>query len=296
MAKRNKPAGEADDSQNEFDFEESGNGNDALGASDGAGAFAPGEWPRLEKRPGLNERGAAGGENPEMTVPTLELSGSWGSADDMPPGAGVSMRSYRLRRILALAAAVALSAALGAIAGSVITTGLGSSMAAASKGEASTQVALARMEQEVGALRMAVETATRNSQAKTARIAERLDRSERAQAAPLARIAKISEAVERLERRSAPAKMAAVTGANAGDVTGSIGAPKVSAPATKPANVINGWTLHDVYDGAALIKGRAGLIEVWPGDMLPQIGRVEAIRKQDGHWIVVTSRGIIVDR
>lgn len=295
MAKRNKPASDADQSQNELDFEQSGY-DGTIDAPADAGASSEAEWPRLEKRPGLSDRNRSERAIPHIAVPSLELNGSWNAAGDMPPGAGATMRRFRIRRIAALAATVALSAALGALAGSMITNSLGTSMAAGTKGEASTQLALARMEQEVTALRTAVETATRDAQSKTARIAARLDRNERAQAEPLAKLAKIGEAVARLERRGARTTAAAATAAGAGDVTGSIGAPKVAAPNTKPANIIKGWTLQDVYDGVALIKGRAGLVEVWPGDTLPQVGRVQAIRKQDGHWIVVTSRGIIVDR
>ena len=37
-----------------------------------------------------------------------------------------------------------------------------------------------------------------------------------------------------------------------------------------------------------------GVIEVDQGDMIPGIGRVDAIKKQDGRWVVVTSKGLIV--
>ena len=37
-----------------------------------------------------------------------------------------------------------------------------------------------------------------------------------------------------------------------------------------------------------------GVIEVEPGDVVPGLGRIEAIRRQDGHWVVVTSKGLIV--
>jgi hypothetical protein len=43
-----------------------------------------------------------------------------------------------------------------------------------------------------------------------------------------------------------------------------------------------------------LIQGRIGLIEVEVGDPLPGGGRVEAIRRQDGRWVVVTSKGLIL--
>jgi hypothetical protein len=52
--------------------------------------------------------------------------------------------------------------------------------------------------------------------------------------------------------------------------------------------------VRSVYDGAALIQGRIGMIEVEVGDPLPGGGRVEAIKRQDGHWVVVTSKGLIL--
>jgi hypothetical protein len=38
------------------------------------------------------------------------------------------------------------------------------------------------------------------------------------------------------------------------------------------------------------------LIQVMPGDSLPGVGRVESIKRQDGRWVVVTSKGLIVTR
>ena len=54
--------------------------------------------------------------------------------------------------------------------------------------------------------------------------------------------------------------------------------------------------LREVADGGALIEGRRGIYEVYPGDPVPGLGRVDAIRKQDGRWVVVTSKGLIVAR
>ena len=59
-------------------------------------------------------------------------------------------------------------------------------------------------------------------------------------------------------------------------------------------SVVPGWVVRSVYDGMALIQGRIGLIEVEVGDPLPGGGRVEAIRRQDGRWVVVTSKGLIL--
>ena len=87
-----------------------------------------------------------------------------------------------------------------------------------------------------------------------------------------------------------------------------VGRPAVAAPPTQPASepakasaarpaVLDGWKVRSVYNGAALIQGRfGGLIEVEPGDNFPGLGRIETIRRQDGRWVVVTSRGMIVAR
>ena len=59
---------------------------------------------------------------------------------------------------------------------------------------------------------------------------------------------------------------------------------------------VEGWVLRDVANGSALIEGRRGMYEVFAGDPVPGLGRVDAIRKQDGRWVVVTSKGLIVAR
>lgn len=116
--------------------------------------------------------------------------------------------------------------------------------------------------------------------------------AENAAKANAGKIAKFSETLDRLR---------------AADATGSIPAP-APTPA-KPAQVqakpalqiarlptLEGWTVRDVFNGGALVEGRAGIFEVYAGDPLPGVGRVDAIRRQDGRWVVVTSRGLIVAR
>ena len=64
-------------------------------------------------------------------------------------------------------------------------------------------------------------------------------------------------------------------------------------PTTLKPPAVPGFVLRRVYDGAALIEGRDGIIEVEPGMVAPGLGRVEAIKREDGRWIVVTARGIV---
>ena len=216
-----------------------------------------------------------------IKVPAFVADNLW-HGTGMPPFGTTPVRSFRLKRLLALGLTVAFAAALGALAGSLATAGLS---APGSEQVSSMKLALERMGIELGALRASVDTSAQDVHARTARIAERLDRSERAQAEPATKLAKITEAIERLERRTQSAQASA---AAAADVTGSIGDPK------KPG-IVSGWGLYQVRHGIALIEGRDGIIEVEPGDMLPGLGRVDAIRKQDGRWVVVTQRGLIVE-
>jgi hypothetical protein len=58
--------------------------------------------------------------------------------------------------------------------------------------------------------------------------------------------------------------------------------------------VVPGWGVRDVYRGAALLQSRAGgMIEVEAGDVVPGLGRIDGIRREGGHWVVITSRGMI---
>jgi hypothetical protein len=117
----------------------------------------------------------------------------------------------------------------------------------------------------------------------------------------MAKLAKLSEAVDKLRTTPAQATTtAAATPAAAREVTGSVTPTAAAATAPKPEvgrlPVVDGWALRDVGNGGALIEGRGGIYEVYAGDPVPGLGRVDAIRKQDGRWVVVTSRGLIVSR
>jgi hypothetical protein len=111
---------------------------------------------------------------------------------------------------------------------------------------------------------------------------------ERAQAEPAAKIVKISEALERIDRRTRDIP----------DLGPSLPEQRIPPPTPikeiSRMSVVPGWVVRSVYDGAALIQGRIGMIEVEVGDPLPGGGRVEAIKRQDGHWVVVTSKGLIL--
>jgi hypothetical protein len=203
------------------------------------------------------------------------------SADETP----------HVSRFTLLAAALALAAALGAMIGALAAYGLArpanTAVAAGRTGLEEVQALKENVVQtrvELAALKLSIDSANRNAAAQFTRISERIDRVERAQAEPAAKLAKAVDALERLSRGEAAPK----------DVTGSVLPPPAAVnQATKPG-AIDGWVVRDVHRGTALIEGRMGLIEVDQGDVVPGLGRVDAIRRQDGRWVVVTSKGLIM--
>ncbi len=58
--------------------------------------------------------------------------------------------------------------------------------------------------------------------------------------------------------------------------------------------IVNGYRVRDVYQGAALIESDGGMIGVEPGEIVPGVGRVIAIKERAGRWVVVTERGEIL--
>jgi hypothetical protein len=213
------------------------------------------------------------------------------------------------RRLSALAAVVALAALAGALGGAMATVGLthfaGGDSAAS--GNLMLEASVARIDADILALKASVEHTTKMGMSQFNKTSDRLDKVEKAQAEPAAKLAKLSEAVDKLRATppAAPVPVAAAPVA-AKEVTGSITPPAATAsapvplPAPKPEiarlPTVEGWVLRDVDNGYALIEGRRGMFEVYAGDPIPGLGRVDAIRKQDGRWVVVTSKGLIVAR
>lgn len=218
------------------------------------------------------------------------------------------------RRMSAMAAVVAIAAGVGAISGALATAGM---MHFAAPAAAPAQVAdtsalessVARIDADLVALKANIEHTSKTGLSQFNRANDRLDKLEKAQAEPMAKLAKLSETVDKLRATPPAAPAQAAAAAPAKETTGSIAPTQVATAAAVPAPApaapktevgrlptIEGWRLRDVANGGALIEGRGGLYEVYAGDPIPGIGRVDAIRRQDGRWVVVTSKGLIVAR
>ena len=165
-----------------------------------------------------------------------------------------------------------------------------SSNVAASGGTQPTKAELT----ELSALKTNLEGTARNLNNQFARLAERLDRIERAEAEPHAKLAHIAEAVDRLEKER-KSELASAAAPAAVETTGTIpNSPSAPAEAKPPEKVLPDWILRAVRGSYALVENRhSGIFEITGGTMLPGLGRVEAITRQDGHWVVVTAHGLI---
>lgn len=237
---------------------------------------------------------------------------SWdGAANDPEPDSAAAAGVLGKRRMSALAAVVALAAVTGALGGALATAGIGHLIGGDGNRAAIAQAhaleeSVMRIDADVAALKISAERAGRQNVSQFSKTSDRLDRIEKAQAEPAAKLAKLSDAVEKL-RVTPPAPpsppAAPVASAPAKEITGSVSAPPaapVPIPAPKPEiarlPTLDGWVLLDVANGGATIEGRNGMFEVYAGDPVPGIGRIDAIRKQDGRWVVVTTKGLIVAR
>jgi hypothetical protein len=269
---------------------------------------AKAETPRVEAKA---EAPKSGGQI--LIMPRDQAwNGDNGESKTQPVGGGI----FGKRRVAALAAVIALAAVAGAIGGALATAGFGRVAGDSPKVASSRALedTIARIDTEVAALRTSLEQTSKHSASQISKTSDRLDKVEKAQVEPAAKLAKLSEAVEKLRTASAATPAAAPVAAAAAapaapaapkESTGSIqtanaAAAPVPVPAPKPEvarlPTVEGWVLRDVGNGSALIEGRQGIFEVYAGDPIPGLGRIDAIRKQDGRWVVVTSRGLIVAR
>ena len=197
----------------------------------------------------------------------------------------------RPRRFALLAACVALSAGLGALGGSFAVAEIGRLLAAPPPPvpppvHADASEDIRALKDSIAQLRGNLKTIGDNVAAVRAGLNASFSSS-------TAQFAKIAEAIEKLEHHQPERHAAAAPPSSPPpESTGSIAAATGAKP-EKPG-VVDGWVLRKAYRGAALVEGRYGIIEIEPGDHLPGVGRVEEIKRQDGRWVVVTPKGLIV--
>jgi hypothetical protein len=172
-------------------------------------------------------------------------------------------------RFLQLAATVAFIAAFSSFVGSVSGAGFAHfyypTVPAAESVQVSADTTLQQLKGELAALKAEVDSTMRGTNGQYSKIADRLDRLDQ--------------------------HFASTT-----DTTGSI-ASSTAAESTQPKindRILQDWAVRDVQNGRALVESRfGGIFDVGAGSVLPGVGRVDSIKRQDGQWLVLTARGTI---
>jgi len=203
-------------------------------------------------------------------------------------GVAASGGSRRFRRLALPAVSLMLAVACGAAAGAAGVLSLGWLTPIFPHGAAAPEVAnlpatIDQMRSDIAGVKASVDAVSRSDTAQFAKLTERFDHLERGQT---------TTKTDATFPKDAPK-----------ETTGSITVPSSTAAAppvppaptvASPTTIVPGWGVRDVYRGVALLQSRAGgMVEVEAGDILPGLGRIDAVRRQDGHWVVITTRGTI---
>ncbi len=184
----------------------------------------------------------------------------------------------RHKRYGMLAASVTFAAALGTVIGALASGGFSAPAkpeVAAIEQNKAMQQSIAKLNKEIAALKTNLDQANKAAHTQIAKISDRLEHQ-------------------------------------AAEITGSIAAPKTVAaapmaepvPLPRPAQrlaaesphipVVTGWTIHDFRNGYVFVANHGEVYQAQLGAPLPGLGPVQSIKRQDGRWMVLTPRGIIV--
>ena len=181
----------------------------------------------------------------------------------------------RHKRYALLAASVAIAAVVGAVTGAATTGGFSKAPpvdVAAIEENKAMQQSVARLTKEITSLKATLDAANRSASSQIAKISERLSRE----------TTNVTGSVP-------PQTQAAPTGPLPA------ARPETAATAMQSRlSIVPDWTIHDTRDGFVYVQGHGDIYQVVPGAPLPGLGPVEQIKRQDGRWLVVTPKGIIV--
>jgi hypothetical protein len=245
--------------------------------------------PELTTPPQIGSRPAAFTPPPEAaatgrTQARIPVAVSGPDAGDaefrVDPSAAAAADAARPAGLFWRAATLGLAACLGAAAGSAGLAAFNAFGSTQRTAQTDSLEDLRALKESVAQLRSHVKVVGENLAAFRVNF-------NAATSAVTTQLGKISEEVEKVERLQAD-RRAASSGPE------SPPAPTPTDTKVQKPPVVEGWVLRSVSDGVALVEGRHGVIEIEPGDSLPGVGRIHEIRRQDGHWVVVTPKGLIV--
>jgi hypothetical protein len=261
-------------------------GGEAAASSSGAPepAQSKSELPSVESPPisPATETPAIATDTP---APAIEpIAAATPTVEPITDAAPVAKPRFVLRprhkRYALLAASVTFAAALGAVVGALASGGYSTPArpdVAAIEQNKAMQQSIARLGEEVTTLKASLEQANKSAHIQIAKISERLEHA-------------------------------------TAEVTGSISAPQTTAPVLTPLpsprptpriaavepppparpSVVAGWTIRDTRNGYVYVENHGELYQVVLGAPLPGLGPVQSVKRQDGRWVVLTPKGIIV--
>jgi len=195
-----------------------------------------------------------------------------------------SVPSY-LQRTASLAATVLIAAGLGAAFASVMNKQPKPEPpqrdAVLIEENAQLQKSVARLTKELAALKTTVETTSKDSAVRIAKLTERLERAPETTGS-------ISKQAVAAPPPAAPAPMPSAEPTPLPPAR-----PAGAQLERRPLPIIQGWTIYQIRNGVAWVENGGELFAAQVGVPLPGLGPVEAVRREGSQWIVVTPKGVI---
>ena len=185
----------------------------------------------------------------------------------------------RHRRYGVLAASVTLAAALGAVTGALWNGGSSTPAkpdVAAIERNKEMQQSIVKLNKEIAALKTNLDQASKAAHTQIAKISEKLEQ----QAAEITGSVATPQTVPAVQP---PLPVPRPT-------------QRVAAAEPPPARipVVPDWAIHDYRNGYIFVQGHGEIFQVQIGAPLPGLGPVQSVKRQDGHWMVLTPKGLIV--
>lgn len=152
---------------------------------------------------------------------------------------------------------------------------------------------LSGVSENLDGLRTAVDQSSKATSDRFGRFAENLDRIERVSSSSTAKLDRLAQV-----QVQPPAPVAAQP-SPAMPMMASVAAPETTgsvAPAERssaPRKVVKGWSVRQAYEGIAILQGPSGVVEAVLGQQVPNLGRIEEIRNENGRLVVETSGGVV---
>lgn len=236
---------------------------------------------------------------PEVVVAPAVAAVAEAEPDPITAGAPIAPAApagFRLRprhkRYALFAASATIAAGIGVVIGAIAGAGFW----AAPRADIAGLEARKAMEQSIAEERKTMQHSIAQLGKQVAGLKTELAKANKA---ANSKIAKIADRVETIATPTpAPARPPDITGSiphqsQIAEVPIPRPAPRIAAVSTRPVVVPN-WTIRAARGGYVYVEGYGDIYQVVPGAPLPGLGPVQSVKRENGRWMVVTPRGIIV--